>query len=591
MSALLAQSRTALGGPALDRIHILYLSGRVAFAGLKGTGEEWLEIGKLRFAEMANTPPVIAGDGYDGKDVWNSDGSGLVWVDGGGAGRAGEISQAFAGNYALWTADRGGATVAWGGEKTNSGKAYDTLDVTAPGSPLPFKLWFDRTTHLPVRFTQTIGPRETITTFSDYRAVQGLMVPFASHSESNDGNSSDSVTTKAVADPADGASHLTKPASNVRDYSIAGGASSTSVPFDLADNHVYLDVKLNGKGPYRFIYDSGGANIVDASVAQEIGAAGKGSEQGSGVGSATESLSFALVDTMQFGAATVKNQLFGVAPTRAGFGISGGQRVDGLIGFEMLARFVTTFDYANGRVIFQMPDGASAPAGGQSLPFVLDGRQPQFACTIDGVSDQCTLDTGARDSMTFYGPFLAAHPTVVPKTLTAPGVNGFGFGGPAMGRLGRVASLQIGTMTLKDVVGDYTTQDKGAFAMPFLAANVGGNVWRRFTLTLDYGTQTMTLAPNAAFDQPDVYERAGLFLINRNGKYTVLDARPGTAAAQAGIVRGDVIDSIDGKSTSDMSLQQVRQTFFGAPGTALRLVLTGKDGAQRTVTLTLRDFV
>ena len=259
--------------------------------------------------------------------------------------------------------------------------------------------------------------------------------------------------------------------------------------------------------------------------------------------------------------------------------------------FNCLARFVTTFGYANGRVIFQMPDGASAPAGGQSLPFVLDGRQPQFACTIDGVSDQCTLDTGARDSMTFYGPFLAAHPTVVPKTLTAPGVNGFGFGGPAMGRLGRVASLQIGTMTLKDVVGDYTTQDKGAFAMPFLAANVGGNVWRRFTLTLDYGTQTMTLVPNAAFDQPDVYERAGLFLINRNGKYTVLDARPGTAAAQAGIVRGDVIDSIDGKSTSDMSLQQVRQTFFGAPGTALRLALTGKDGAQRTVTLTLRDFV
>ncbi|HEY1655527.1 MAG TPA: aspartyl protease family protein, partial [Candidatus Tumulicola sp.] len=417
-----------------------------------------------------------------------------------------------------------------------------------------------------------------------------LMVPYAVHTESNDGNSSDATLTSVVANPSDGAQHLAKPASDVTDFSIAGGAAQTSVPFDLAENHVYLSLKLNGQGPYRFIFDTGGANIVDPAVAKEIGAVGHGSIQGGGVGAKTESLSFANVDTLQVGDATVKNQLFAIAPTRMGFGMSSGQPVDGLIGFEVLSRFVTTFDYGHNRVVLQMP-GAGAPAGADVLPFVLDGRQPQFACGIDGIAAQCTVDTGARDSITLMGPFMAAHPQVVPKTLTAAGVTGFGFGGPSFGKLGRIGSVSFGSFTLPQVVGDFTTQEKGAFAVPFVAANVGGGIWKRFALTLDYGKQTMALVANDSLNKPDVYERAGLFLLNRGGKYVVLDARPGTPAAQAGIVKGDVIATIDGKAASSMTLQAVRELFFGQPGTVLHLGLIGKDGTQRTVALTLQDFV
>ncbi len=560
--------------------------------GISGTGSSWQEVGGVRFSESYDTPPLVGGDGYDGTDVWNRDGSGLVWVDGGQAGRAQEISQAFASNYALWGQARGGATVTWDGVKTDAGREYDVLRVNAPHSAVPFELWFDRGTHLPARFVQTVGTTTTTTTYSKYRAFEGLMIPYAGHTQSSDGNSSDTTVTQAVANSPDTMRHLAKPASDVHDFSIAGGASSTSVPIDLADNHVYLSVMLNGKGPYRFIYDTGGANIVDAAVAQEIGASGHGSIQGGGVGSTTESVSFAKVDSLQIGAATIKDQLFGVAPTRMGFGMSSGQPVDGLIGFEVLSRFITTFDYAARTVVLAMPgSGPPPPAGAGVLPFVLDGRQPQFACGIDGIVAQCTLDTGARDSITLMGPFIAAHPQVVPAAMSAVGVNGFGFGGPALGKLGRVGSVSFGGFTLSNVVGDFTTQQKGALAEPFVAANVGGNIWRRFTLTLDYGKQTMALTPNASFGQNDVYERAGLFLLNRSGKFVVLDSRPGTPAARAGILRGDTIATIDGKPVAGMSLQAVRELMFAAPGTTIQLGVTGKDGATRNVVLTLQDFV
>ena len=589
---LLASSRAALGGAAMDRVKTLELRGTVGFGGMSGTGTSWLEIGGARFAESYVAAPISGGDGYDGTDAWNSDGSGLVWVDGGQAGRAQEISQAFASNDALWGPNRGGAAVTFAGVKQTAGRSYDVLQITAPHSLIPFELWFDRTTHLPMRFVQTVGPTTTVSTYANYQPVDGLMIPRTNHTQSNDGNSSDSTVTQAIANPAGAADRLAKPASNVHDFSIVGGATSTTVPIDLVDNHVYLSLMLNGKGPYRFIYDTGGANIVDPAVAQEIGATGHGSIQGGGVGSTTESVSFAKVDTMQIGDATLRDQLFGVAPTRMGFGISGGRPVDGLIGFEVLSRFITTFDYAGKSVTLAMPGNApAAPTGSNTSPFVLDGRQPQFACSIDGIASQCTLDTGARDSISLFSPFLAEHPQVVPATLSGIGVNGYGFGGPALGKLGRLQSVAFGGFTLRNVIGDFTSQTKGAFAEPFVAANVGGNLFRRFTLTLDYGKQTMTLTQNAAFDQPDSYERAGLFLLNNKGKYLVFDVRPGTPAAEAAIVKGDTIVSVNGKPAADMTLQQVRDLFYGAPGTAIRITLAGKDGTQRDVVVTLRDYV
>ena len=559
VTTLLRQSRAALGGDALGRFKVLQLDARTVVGGLPGTGRSWEEIGGVRFAETTSNPPLVASDGYDGSVVWNGDGSGLVWVEGGQAGRSQEIDQAFVASYALWGPNRGGAAVTWGGARTTGGRAFDALVVAPPGSAAPVELWFDRTTHLPERAVLTIGPDSYTTTYSNYEPVQGLMVPHAVHSEDTNGNSTDTTVTRAIVDPPDGEARLVKPVSNVHDYSIAGGARGTSVPFDLVEDHVYLSVMLNGKGPYRFVFDTGGLNLIDQEVAKEIGSAGAGSIQGGGVGSTTEAVSFAKVSSLRVGDATLLDQLFFVAPIRRGFGTTAGQRVDGLIGFEVLARFVTTFDYGASRVVLRLP-GAEPPAGAEVLPFVLNGRQPQFACTIDGIAAQCTLDTGARDSITLGSPFIAAHPNVVPAMLTAVGVNGFGFGGPAFGKLGRLESLRIGAFTMPGVITDFTVQQKGAFAQPFVAGNVGGGVWKRFALTLDYAKQTLALVANEAFGDRDAYERAGLFLINQGGEYVVIDARPGTPAAKAGIVKGDALVTIDGKPAASMGLQRVRSS-------------------------------
>jgi hypothetical protein len=463
------------------------------------------------------------------------------------------------------------------------------LTVTPPKSSVPFDIWFDGTTHLPVKMVQTTGPLIFTMTMAKFRLVHGLMIPYQVDTATNQGNTTSFTATAVETDPAGAAEHLAAPTSLPHDFSIANGATEATVPIQLSENHVYLDVMLNGKGPYHFIFDTGGANIVDPEVAKEIGAATGGSTQVNGVGNATQSSSFAQVKTLQVGDATLTNQVFVVLPVRKGFGMTAGLPADGLIGYEVLSRFITTFDYASKQVVFRMPGSYTAPADATIVSIEQNGTQPQFDCRIDDVPATCTLDTGARDSLTFYRPFMEAHPTVVPATLSAAGINGFGVGGPSLGKLGRVQTLSFGDLTLHDLVGDYTAQAQGVFAMPFLGANVGGGVWKRFSMTLDYRRLTMTLTPNADFSVRDQWDHSGVFLINNGGAITIIDVRPGTPAAQAGLVKGDAIVSVNGDSA--LSLGKVRMIFFGEPGTVEHLVIKSKDGTTRNVDLTLQEYV
>ena len=130
-------------------------------------------------------------------------------------------------------------------------------------------------------------------------------------------------------------------------------ALEPAVPFTILNNHVIVDVMLNGKGPYHFIFDSGGSNIMDPAVAAQIGAPTGGSVRVSGVGNDAQRAQTAAVDSVRLGTQELTAQRFIVLPTRTGFGASEGPLVDGLIGAEFLSRFVTTIDYEHRELRFR----------------------------------------------------------------------------------------------------------------------------------------------------------------------------------------------------------------------------------------------
>jgi hypothetical protein len=590
VESVLSAASAALGAQNLSKLPSAKETGTGTFAGLPVSVTVYTDLaGGGKFAQYARfVNQLLSTDqGFDGTSAWTRDAKGVVWVDGTEQVHAGSINEAFRESYALWTSSHGKAAVALTGTHAQDGRTYDIVRVTPPGSVAPFDVWIDRATHLPARYVETLAAVTTTTTLSDFRPVAGVQLAFTVHSVTSQGNPSELHLTRVEVAPSDLAARVGKPQTDVHDFSIAGGGETT-VPFELIDNHVYLDVLLNGKGPYRFMFDTGGQNVIDPAVAREVGAISSGIVQGAGVGAGTEDVSFAPLRSLRFGNAELRDQVFAVIPIRAGFGVAASATADGLIGAEVLARFVTVFDYASNKLTFKLP---GAPPAGSSVPFVFAGSQPQVPCALDGIATQCTIDTGSRSSLDLHAPFIAANPSVMPANAAAPGVNGFGVGGADIGRVGRLGSIEFGGFDLKDQIAGFSLANSGAFAVPGIGANLGGGLLKRFNITFDYMHQIMSLVPNANYNAPDEFDRSGIFVINQN-KIVIAAVRPGTPAADAGLAKGDVIQSIDALQGSRLTLGAARSAFRGASGSKLQLSILSKGATvPRAVTLTLRDYV
>jgi hypothetical protein len=586
---LLNALRRAMLERPVGSLASLHTVATVEILGIRGRAQEWDDVRGVRFTTAQNAGPLSGASGWDGKVAWNQDYAGLVTVDAGMAGRLQAIAQAYLGNLRYLRPDAGGATVIYAGQRSVGSTAYDVLAITPPnGSELD--LWLDPLTHLIARVTYTIGIVSATTTFSNYRRVDGITYPFENITQTSSGNSfAEHVSTLEV--NSDVAERMRVPGQNVHDFSITG-ATSTTVPLQIVNNHVYLTVRLDGRGPYTFVLDSGGDYIVTPEVATALQAKTTGGIQLQGVGSATEAATFARITSMAIGDAVIRNQYSLVLPIATGFGVAEGLKIDGMVGYQLLARFLTTIDYANSKLTLAMPSvGPAAVSGAAAVGFYIAGTIPRIPITVDGVTTTAEVDTGNRAGLELSSPFLAAHPAIAALAKTSPGVVGFGVGGPAYARLGRIPTVQIGPYTITNTIASLTYERTGAFADPFNPANIGGAIWRRFDVTFDYGHSQLLLAKNAYFDTPFGYDRSGLFLIDAAGAYTVLSVFPGSPAAAAGLAKGDVILTINGTPAAATSLAGLRTLLAGSSGSVVHLHIRGPAGHERDATLTLRDYV
>ncbi len=109
-----------------------------------------------------------------------------------------------------------------------------------------------------------------------------------------------------------------------------------------------------------------------------------------------------------------------------------------------------------------------------------------------------------------------------------------------------------------------------------------------------------SLDPGNEYLSASEYERAssggaaatgdvGLALSKRRGYIMVITAAQGSPAAEAGIGSGDLLITIDGKSTRQMGVWEATQALRGKPGTTVGAMLNSPEAAGRkTITLVRR---
>ncbi|MGA7157417.1 MAG: aspartyl protease family protein [Acidobacteriaceae bacterium] len=571
VATILAQVREATGGEAWARVAEIRTEGTLQVGGTMGTIAAVVDL-----RTGANADRVyMDGNRLEAQadmpvEDWEQDDNGDVELTPGGK-KPAEIDDLYIHRYGWWEPKFGGAAMTLLAPATESGVTYDVVQCKVPGGS-GFALWIDRGEHHIDRIVSGGGVKR----FSDFRKTEGgLTLPF----EERKGTGAGAVVLHLASVRVLGRVDAVDFRAPFRtDYSMPASGEVT-VP---AEGGLTFKMKINGRGPYLTIFDTGGLNIVSATFAKQLGLTVKAQPVHFGAIGGAITVHTAHVDSVEIGDLTVRDQTFYVLDIPVG-----SNEPEMVVGWEMMRRFAVRVDFKRGRLTFFDGPRFHYRGGGEALPLIMhkDNNGIEVLAYADGVPGMFTIDTGNQIGLFLNSGFVHAHDLVHALGATFHGYNGKGFGGPSPEAwFARLPTLRMGEITVDDPVVRLQTASDGMGAN---AGNIGQSILNRFVVTVDCMRGVMYLEKTPGWDRREAFNRAGLVLDFEDGGDNVMTVLPGSSGEAAGLKVGDRITAIDGKTPAD----DPNDPAFTQPvGTVLHLTVS-RGGVVRAFDVTLKDVL
>ena len=360
-------------------------------------------------------------------------------------------------------------------------------------------------------------------------------------------------------------------------------SASIRLPMVVRANGPYVEVKVNGRGPFVFEVDTGSmTSPLSSELASAMGLNKSDStnQRSVEIGLANNFSVPMLLDFASFG------ELWPLI----------GRRSYGVLGYSILKHFVVEFDYEHGYLTLYDPNRYEYSGTGTVFPASFEmGYDPQIEgkLLISGgleIPVRFTLDTGAGGTVV-SAPIVKAHDLLKAVTAKVPnagkpkvdGVDGLVFETTTA----RIDALKLGDLVIARPLVALSTDTDGPFAMEDIGVNLGGNVLRRFKVIVDYPRSRVILEPNSHFHDSFAADASGLVLEADGPQFervVVHGVVQGSPADQSGLKEGDIITAIDGESTNKYALWQI-QDLLKQSGTTRKLTIHRQS---ETLVVTLR---
>ncbi len=591
------------GAPAFAAESTGYSHARVQAFGFEGAFSAWTARPMRRYA-LTELGPFKLREGVNGETAWRTDPTtGVVRVL-----ADHDLDQALVGAWfelERWAEPgQGGGNVTLVGNERDSLDRYTVLEVMPPdlshgGRPLrPRRLWFSAKTGLLSRMDGRDDQREVTTRLLDWRRAGVRLRSFVSETgivgmPANQLRAT--FDTVLVNIPVEGLAFSApgEAASGVRWLEDPGRAR---LPFDYRARHVWLKAGVNGGPPEDFLFDTGASvTVLDSSWAAEHGIKTEGRMQAAGAGAAGGA-SFANLASLRVASATgdgieVENVKVATLDVNPSFEPLLWRRMAGVIGYDVIGRFVVTIDYDDSVLVLHDPSTWKYEGREKPLPMVMNGTVPALIGSFDGTDEGLfRLDVGSSSTVDVHAPFAKAHRLRERMKKTQP-VQGVGFGGTFSSDIGRLSGMSLGPYEWDDPILSLSNATEGAFASEDYAGNIGNRVLERFRVTLDYQRRQVYLEPGARYADRDHLTRTGALLARRAGVVTVMDVLFASPADRAGLRSGDELLAVDGRAIAEWDLPGLQALLDdGEPGRRV-VVRLRRAGTEKSLRVRLAEVV
>ncbi len=406
-------------------------------------------------------------------------------------------------------------------------------------------------------------------------------------------------------------------------FSFPNGVIKDKISFNLVNNLVVIPVEVNGI-KLSFLLDTGVSSTIMFSLSEvdslELNNAKSVRLRGLGEGGSIPALK-SKNNSLKIGKAIDQNHtIFVVFDKSLNLSTRMGIPIHGIVGYDFFKSMIVKTNYNSHKLLFFNPEFYEEKLCKKCeiLDLKFKNKKPYLSVkTSENLEEDKVLliDSGSSDAVWLFDS------EILNKDLKDKYFNDFlgqGLSGEIFGKRSKLPKLIIGTFELKDVKVAFPDEESMENIKFFEErdGSIGGELLRRFTIIIDYPSKKIILKRNNKFNNPFHYNMSGLTLkhdgvvvvkgeknifneqefeqkgstnislstvyeFNLVPRFIVSDVRKESPGDLVGIMVGDEILSVNGKSTYRYKLTEIIGMFSSKAGKKITFKLKRNGSIYR----------
>lgn len=231
-----------------------------------------------------------------------------------------------------------------------------------------------------------------------------------------------------------------------------------------------------------------------------------------------------------------------------------GERIDGIIGYSVLSRFIVKINYDSLQIDFCSRGTIRYPRGGYLTKPILSTLPVQYARVRDETTRTARFlhDIGAGVCLMLSKEFTEDSAVLQSKRkLWAK--EGEGVGGKIEMHVTVIKEFKLGPYRFRNVPTYIFDDVYNVTSYPYLGGLIGNDILRRFNAIINYEKRDIYLIPNSHYRDPFDYSYSGIELYLINGVIEIGDVSKGSPAEQAGLKEGDVVVAVNNNFSQNLN--------------------------------------